>query len=101
VHELEGRALPGPLPLCRPAARGNLDLLRALELRLLDFDHPIEPRGVVLVEDLLTDGVASPLYGREHAELRPALRHCIAALGGEREEKPQLELAIAHNGRGH
>jgi len=102
VHELEGRALPGPVPLYRPAARRNLDLLRALELRLLDLDHRVEPHGVVLVDDLLTDGVASPLYGSDHAEeLRPALMRCLAALDGKPEPEPQFVLASAHNGRGH
>jgi hypothetical protein len=81
VNELEGPALPSAVPLYRRGARAHLDLLRALADRLNAVDRPVSPVGLVLVEDLLTDGFGSPLYVRERADaLGPVLEECLAAL---------------------
>jgi hypothetical protein len=43
--------------------------------------EPVTPRGVLLVEKLLTDGLASPLYNRDRtADLEPTLLRCASAL---------------------
>ena len=48
--------------------------------------EPVSVRGVLLVQELLSDGYGSPLYNRERAaDLRPALEECLSAL--EPEEK--------------
>jgi hypothetical protein len=81
VNELEGRAMPSAIPLYRRGARPQLRLLRALAERLLDVDRPVSPVGLVLVEDLLTDGYGSPLYVPARADaLAPLLEQCLAAL---------------------
>jgi hypothetical protein len=81
VSELEGHSLPSAVPLHRPGARPHLHLLRTLADRLLAIDRPVSPVGLVLVEDLLTDGYCSPLYVPHRAyALRPALEQCLAAL---------------------
>lgn len=90
VRELERPSLMSAVPLNRRQAREHADLLVALARRLDDVDSSVTPRGVVLVEDLLTDGVNSPLYGRGDsllegaANARPdlgsALEECLAAL---------------------
>ena len=80
VRELEGRVLPSAVPLNRAGARPHVDLVRALEARLR-ADEPVTPRGVLLVEELLSDAYGSPLYDRERVnDLRPALEESLAAL---------------------
>jgi hypothetical protein len=81
VRELDGRLLPGAVPLNRVAARPHVDLLRALAERLRATERQVSPRGVALVDELVTDGFGSPLYVRERApELRATLERCLAAL---------------------
>jgi hypothetical protein len=65
--EAEGRLVPGALPLNRLEIRSQIGLLRALESRLADLGRPVSPRGVLLVEQLLTEP-GSPLYARERTE---------------------------------
>jgi hypothetical protein len=80
VAELEGRLLPGPVPLSR-AARGHGDHIRELADRLAAVDRPVTARGMLLAEDFVTDGFGSPLYVPEHAEaLEPTVGRCLAAL---------------------
>ena len=91
VRELERPSFMSAVPLNRTQARQHTDLLVALAERLGDVDSGVSPRGVVLVEDLLTDGVNSPLFGSGHSpldgvanarpELGPVLEECLAALG--------------------
>ena len=90
VRELERPSFMSAVPLNRRQAREHSDLLIALAERLADLDSGVSPRGVVLVEDLLTDGVNSPLFGSGHGrldgvaharpELGPVLEECLAAL---------------------
>jgi hypothetical protein len=90
VRELERPSLMSAVPLNRAQAWEHVSLLAELSERLGDLDSAIRPQGVVLVEDLLTDGVNSPLFGRGHSPLdgagdsRPALgpvlADCLAAL---------------------
>jgi len=80
VRELDGRVLPSAVPLNRAAARPQADLIRALSARLRASD-PVTPRGVLLVQELLTDGNASPLYNHDRAaDLRPALERALTSL---------------------
>ena len=80
ARELDGRVLPSAVPLNRAGARPHLDLIRALAARLL-APAPVSARGVLLVQELLTDGYHSPLYDRERAgDLRPALEESLSAL---------------------
>jgi len=68
-------------PLNRAAAMRNLFLLRRLELRLADLSRPVLPRGMLVVRELLADGMTSPLYCRDRAEELPdALAGALADL---------------------
>lgn len=74
---------PGPLSSAVPVPRRAILAARD-ELKQLAHDlvapGDVQPRGVVLVHDLLTDG-ASPLFSpRSDAELKDAVRHAHAAL---------------------
>jgi hypothetical protein len=69
-----------PIPLNRRAIRRNVFLVRALHERLDDHSRPIDPRGVVLVERLITVP-RSPLYSRDPDDvLAEALGEALAAL---------------------
>jgi hypothetical protein len=58
--------------------------LAALADRVGDLSRPVAPRGILLLEDLLTQG-DSPLYARENVEQLPErLREIETALGTER-----------------
>ena len=72
--------VPSAVPLNRAGARPQVELLRTLAARLR-APEPVTPRGVLLVEKLLTDGLASPLYNRDRtADLEPTLLRCASAL---------------------
>ena len=80
VRELEGRVVPSAVPLNRAGGRPQVELLSTLAARLR-APEPVTPRGVLLVEKLLTDGLASPLYNRDRtADLEPTLLRCASAL---------------------
>jgi hypothetical protein len=83
VQASESRYLPSASPLNRTAARADTDLLLRIAARLSELDRGVRPRGVLLVERLLSDG-ASPLYARERASrLRVALEEALRALGDD------------------
>ncbi len=82
-RDLSPATLPGSSPLNRIALRPHVDLFRRLAERIADFDRPVDPRGVLLVQDLLTSP-DSPLYARERAtDVRASLCACLDALDGE------------------
>ena len=88
VREVEGRVLPGPVPLNRRDIRAQLELVQALETRLADLSLPVAPRGVLLVERLLTEP-GSPLYSGAHGqELGARLAEAHAALD-DRSPQPR------------
>ena len=81
VQASESRFLPSASPLNRAAARAETDLLLRIAARLSELDRSVRPRGILLVERLLSDGT-SPLYARERAgRLRVALEEALNALG--------------------
>jgi hypothetical protein len=81
VGELDGRALPSAVPLNRRGARPHVDLVQQLATRIGDLERPVAARGVVLVDDLVTDSFRSPLYVRARADELPiALERCLDAL---------------------
>ncbi len=76
----ESRYLPGPSPLNRIAARDQLALLLQIGAVLADTNRRVAPRGVILVEQLLTES-KSPLYRHPATdELQPALVAALEAL---------------------
>jgi hypothetical protein len=80
VHDSAARYLPSASPVNRLAVRAESESLHALADRLADLDRAVAPRGVLLVERLLTDGF-SPLYERESADdLPPYLDVALEAL---------------------
>jgi hypothetical protein len=84
VHSAEGRYLPGASPLNRPAARSESPLLLRLAASLAEDSRAVTPRGVLLVERLLSNG-DSPLYDRTRAEaLHDALTEALDVLEGRR-----------------
>jgi hypothetical protein len=79
-RELDATSLPGAVPLNRAVVRPFQPELEALAL-LLDGDQPVGPRGVLLVENLLSDP-SGPLYDRGAASrLEPTLRRALTVLG--------------------
>jgi hypothetical protein len=83
VHVVRGsdaRYLPSASPLNRVAVREQLPLLLSVASLLADTGRRVPPRGVLLVEDLLT-AATSPLYRhRPASELRTALVAALKAL---------------------
>ena len=77
VHAADERLLPGAAPLDRTAIRRNRAQLLELASLLFDVDREVTPRGVLLVDRLLTEG-GGPLYGR--GDLRHAIRDARDAL---------------------
>jgi hypothetical protein len=88
VRDVERPSLPSAAPLDRSAIGPHLALVGMLAGRLAALEHPVAPRGMVLVEELLTDGGASPLYlGGRPEGLPAAIERCLAALDGDRAEE--------------
>jgi hypothetical protein len=84
VKASETRYLPSASPLNRVAAREQLPLLLRIAAVLADTQHRVTPRGVLLVEQLLT-GSKSPLYQRLPANrLQSGLTDALNALEGHR-----------------
>jgi hypothetical protein len=80
VHGADERLLPSATPLNRGAVRECRAQLLELASRLFDGDRSVTPRGVLLVDRLLRDGVG-PLYGAEPArKLRLELARIDEAL---------------------
>jgi hypothetical protein len=82
VHAADERLLPAASPIARAAVRECRPQLLAIAARLFEVAKPVPPRGVLLVERLLTDG-AGPLYGRGDVErLRVAATNILGLLDG-------------------
>ena len=76
VAELEGRVLPGPVPISRADLYPYASDLRVLADRLADMSRPVAPAGTVLLIRLLTEPVG-PLYDRARADELP---HKVASI---------------------
>ena len=84
VKASETRYLPSASPLNRVAARDEMARLLQVAAILAETQRPVAPRGVLLVERLLT-GPKSPLYlHREARDLRVALTEVLQAFEGHR-----------------
>lgn len=69
------------MPLNRAGVRPYAATLAALADHVGDLSRPVAPRGILLLDDLLTHG-DSPLYAREYlAQLPDRLREIETALG--------------------
>lgn len=80
----ESRYLPGSSPLNRVAARDQLALLLQLGAVLADTGRRVTPRGVLMVERLLTES-KSPLYRHPPAaDLHATLTDALEALEASR-----------------
>jgi hypothetical protein len=81
-----GRPSPfSAVPLNRRGVRPHLGLLRVLADRVGSLERPVAARGMVLVEQLLTDGLSSPLYrSARSGDLPSTVGECLEAL--ERDE---------------
>jgi hypothetical protein len=74
------RVMPSASPLNRGAARSEAELFLRIAAVLEDAGRPVRPRGILLVEQLLTDG-SGPLYARERERrLHGALEEALHAL---------------------
>ncbi len=83
VHSADERFLPSASPLDRGAVRASSSQLLELGSRLLDLERPVMPRGVLLVERLLS-GKDSLLYARvDVARVRAEIARTLAALDRE------------------
>jgi hypothetical protein len=100
VQELEHPALISAVPLNRAALRPHVPLLRSLAARLNELERPVAPRGMVLVEELLTDGLTSPLYsGGRGMDVAAALVRCLDALDGGRAGEERVVDLLEHRSR--
>lgn len=80
VHDARPTYLPSASPFNRRVVRAEAERLNAVAARLADLERPVAPRGVVLLERLLTDG-SGPLYDRDVADdFGPTLDHVLDAL---------------------
>ena len=100
VSELDARRLPGASPLNRSGARPHAGLIQALADRVGDLERPVSARGLLLVEDLLTDGWG-PLYARNRVgEIGASLRRCLTTLDDGRGHMSVRTVSLASpNGR--
>ena len=81
VHAASERLLPGSSPIDRGAVREARAVLLELASRLYDQERRVQPRGVLLVERLLSEK-RSPLFGGPGggSELDRAAREALDAL---------------------
>ena len=79
----EARYLPNASPLNRVAARDQLALILRTGAVLADADRRVAPRGVILVERLITDS-KSALYRHSEKDLHEALQQALQALDDPR-----------------
>jgi hypothetical protein len=81
IGEVDGRLLPGPVPINRVGLRPYLGDLRLLAGTLDDRETTVRPGGILLVHDLLTSP-GSPLYpGQRVSELPVKVSASLDALG--------------------
>jgi hypothetical protein len=110
--ELERPASISPVPLNRRAVGPHLPLIHRLADRLAHLERPVSPRGMVLVEELVTNGLTSPLYlGGRAGDVRRALADCLEALeeqsvarevrdrAGRPADRSSLEAVLLSGGR--
>jgi hypothetical protein len=84
MSELQRRPFTSPIPLDRRAVWPYRWLVEALAARVGQLERPVSARGMVLVEELLTDGFMSPLYiGGEDKDVAVAVERCLRVLEGE------------------
>ena len=67
IRDAKPTYLPSASPFNRRVVRAASERLHAVAERLADLERPVAPRGVVLLQRLLTDG-SGPLYDRERAD---------------------------------
>jgi hypothetical protein len=82
VHAADERLLPGASPLNRNSVRARRAELLQLASRLCDLSRPVAPRGVLLVDRLLSDG-SSSLFSRASNRLLVEADEALAALDGD------------------
>lgn len=78
ARDVEGRALPGPVPVSRKAIAPLAPRLHALAATLRAVDHPVGARGVALLQEALAE-IESPFYEPALAAELPALLAVIEA----------------------
>jgi len=80
LRSLDPKRLPGASPLNRRGLWLYEPELRTLQARVGDLDRPASRQGLLLVQNLLTDG-GSPLYDRDRIdELPETVRRILVAL---------------------
>jgi hypothetical protein len=82
VHGADERLLPGASPLNRNSVRARRAELLRLAARLCDLSRPVAPRGVLLVDRLLSDG-SSSLFSRASNRLLVETDEALSALDGD------------------
>ena len=82
VHAADERLLPGASPLNRNSVRAQRAELLQLAARLCDLSRPVAPRGVLLVDRLVSDG-SSSLFSRAPNRLLVEAGEALAALDGD------------------
>jgi hypothetical protein len=70
VDELDGRVVPGPVPLNTQGLRLYSSELDALADRIADLERPVTPAGILAVHEFL-QSPGSPVYERTRSETLP------------------------------
>jgi len=70
IRDADARYLPNASPVNRVAVRAESNRLLAIARRL-ESDDPVAPRGVLLADRLLVDGLG-PLYSRARVDELPS-----------------------------
>jgi hypothetical protein len=73
VDRLDAPRAMGAVPVSRAAVWPNRHAVVALADRLAATESPVHPAGIVLVRELIMDGLHSPLYDDNAARLRERL----------------------------
>jgi hypothetical protein len=80
VSARKPRALTNASVLDVEGVRAHADLIEKLAARLADTERSVAAQGIVLTNDLLTDGCTSPLYFRRHGDLGKTLLRALEGL---------------------
>jgi len=95
IREAQNPHRPAPVvAIDRNAVLGAEDAIEAVIARLGDAE-PVQPQGVAIAEQMITNGAESPLYSSDDPEaLRRRVLVALEALDAAPEERRELAAAV-------